>query len=238
MLLILSGLFMVSTVAGQDRTAAGTLSRAYIDGSGPGWRALGEADFAPVNGDVETWQWTDEVLYSTGTPIGVMRTRESFKNFEMVIQWRHLKSAGNSGVFAWVPLDALSVLKPGELPDYGIEIQMLDHGYNAYYRERTGKEPDFFSTDGDIFPVGQSRLTPFPPTSPNGARSFPSEARSFSAGTWNHYYVRAVNGEVRLWVNGKEVSGGTGAEPSEGYLCLEAEGSPIEFRQIRIRELP
>ena len=32
-------------------------------------------------------------------------------------------------------------------------------------------------------------------------------------GEWNHYYVRAINGEIRLWVNGEEVSGGTGCEP-------------------------
>jgi hypothetical protein len=39
-------------------------------------------------------------------------------------------------------------------------------------------------------------------------------------------------------VNGEEVSGGTGAKPDEGYLCLEAEGAPVEFRLIRIRLLP
>jgi hypothetical protein len=55
---------------------------------------------------------------------------------------------------------------------------------------------------------------------------------------WNSYYVRAINGEVRLWVNGHEVSGGSGAVPAEGYLCLESEGAPVEFRNIRIRELP
>ena len=214
------------------------MPKAYIDGQGPDWRSLGEADFAPVNGYPDTWQWRDSLLYSTGEPIGVMRTTKTYKNFEMVIRWRHLKSAGNSGVFAWVPMEALEELEPGMLPDFGIEIQMLDHGYKEAYKARTGEEGTWFSTHGDIFPVGQSKLTPFPPTSPNGIRSFPSKNLSKGAGHWNHYYVRAINGEVRLWVNGEEVSGGTGAEPSEGYLCLEAEGSPIEFSTIRIRELP
>ena len=50
--------------------------------------------------------------------------------------------------------------------------------------------------------------------------------------------MRGINGEVRLWVNGEEVSGGTGAQPRRGYLCLESEGSPVEFRNLRIRELP
>jgi hypothetical protein len=55
---------------------------------------------------------------------------------------------------------------------------------------------------------------------------------------WNHYYVRCINGEVRLWVNGEEVSGGTNCQPRLGYLCLESEGSPVEFKNMRIRVLP
>jgi len=106
------------------------------------------------------------------------------------------------------------------------------------YTKKTGRQPDFFTTNGDVFPVGRSRLKVFPPTSPNGSRSFPRKNLSKGAGEWNHYYVRAINGEVRLWVNGEEVSGGSDAEPRTGHLCLESEGSPIEFRNIRIRELP
>jgi hypothetical protein len=212
--------------------------KAFIDGVGPGWEALTEQDFAPVNGTSDTWTWQGDLLVSTGEPIGVMRTRETFENFEMVIQWRHLRSAGNSGVFVWVPGKALEELKPGELPKYGIEVQMLDHGYGEQYEARTGKIPDWFTSNGDIFAVGESKLNPFEPTSPNGQRSFPRAERSNGVGQWNHYYVRAINGEVRLWVNGEEVSGGNGANPAVGYLCMEAEGSPIEFKNIRVRRLP
>ena len=81
-------------------------------------------------------------------------------------------------------------------------------------------------------------LTPFPPLSPDGSRSFPRKELSRGVGEWNHYYVRAINGELRLWVNGEEVSGGSGAQPRTGYLCLESEGSPVEFKNIRVRELP
>ncbi len=81
-------------------------------------------------------------------------------------------------------------------------------------------------------------MKPFPPISPNGSRSFPTKDLSKGINEWNHYYVRCINGEVRLWVNGEEVSGGTDCQPSSGYICLESEGSPIEFRNLRIRELP
>ena len=212
--------------------------RAFIDATGPGWRPLGESDFAGVNGSPDTWTWKNGVLFCSGKPIGVMRTRQKFTNFEMVVEWRMMRAAGNSGVFAWVPDEALQGLKPDVLPDYGIEVQMLDHGFREQYEKESGKKGDWFTTHGDIFAVGKSKLKPFPPLSPDGSRSFPRMERSRGVGEWNHYYVRGINGELRLWVNGEEVSGGSGAEPRSGYLCMESEGSPVEFKNIRIRELP
>ena len=59
-------------------------------------------------------------------------------------------------------------------------------------------------------------MKPFAPRRPTARAA--SRARSGAAGVgeWNHYYVRGINGEVRLWVNGEEVSGGRGAEPRTG----------------------
>jgi hypothetical protein len=215
-----------------------TVPAAFINGSEPGWRALGEEDFTNVNCDPDTWLWKNGLLICTGQPTGVLRTRQMVTNFELIVEWRHLRSGGNSGVFAWVSEEGLKGLKRDSLPNYGIEVQMLDHGYAESFERRTGKKADWFTTNGDIFGVGKSILKPFPPLSPNGSRSFPRKQLSKGFGEWNHYYVRAINGELRLWVNGEEVSGGNGAEPRTGYLCMESEGSPIEFRNIRLRELP
>jgi len=238
--LISAVIILAAALPMATRTAAQAqnMPKAFIDGTGQGWRILEEKDFARVNCYPDTWVWKGDLLTCTGEPIGVMRTRQVFTNFELVIQWRHLKPAGNSGVFAWVPMEALENLKPDALPKQGIEVQMLDHAFTEQYEKSSGKKGDWFSTNGDIFAVGASKLTPFPPTSPNGSRSFPTKNLSRGVDEWNHYYVRCINGDVRLWVNGEEVSGGTGAEPRVGHLCLESEGSPIEFKNIRIRELP
>jgi hypothetical protein len=218
-------------------SAQESLPKATIDGTGPGWQELGEKDFVNVNGDKDTWSWKEGVIQCTGKPTGVMRTQKQYKNFELVVQWRHLKSAGNSGVFVWTPEKSLADLKPGKLPE-GIEVQVLDHGYKEQYEKSSGKKADWFTTNGDVFPVGSSKMTPFPPVAPDGKRSFPRKELSKGINEWNHYYIRAINGEVRLWVNGEEVSGGTGCDPASGFLCLESEGSPIEFKNVRIRELP
>jgi 3-keto-disaccharide hydrolase len=228
---------MSPSLHGGAAQSGAAVSRAFIDGTGPGWKTLVETDFAGVNGNQDTWVWKGEVLASTGQPIGVLRTRQTFTNFELVIEWRHLKAAGNSGVFAWVPDHALAQLKPGVLPEYGIEIQMLDHAFREQYEKSSGRKGDWFTTHGDVFAVGKSKLKPFAPVSPNGSRSFPRKELSRGVGEWNYYYVRGINGEIRLWVNGEEVSGGSGADPHSGYLCLEAEGSPVEFRNIRVREV-
>jgi hypothetical protein len=217
--------------------AAGAPSRAFLDGTGHGWRSLGQEDFVNVNLDADTWTWKDGVAHCTGSPVGVIRMRKPLTNFELVAEWRHLKSAGNSGIFVWATEESLNNLKRDSLPQ-GIELQVLDLGYAEHYEKTYNKKADWFTSHGDVFPTGASKMKPFPPVAPNGQRSFPSKNLSKGVGEWNHYYVRAINGEVRLWVNGEEVSGGTECEPAHGYLALESEGSPVEFRGLRLRELP
>lgn len=217
--------------------AEGAAPKAFVDGSGPGWTALGEADFVNVNCAPDTWKWDGGEAHCSGQPVGVIRSQKMYTNFELVAQWRHRRSGGNSGIFVWGTEASLKPLKPGQLP-HGIEVQVLDHGYAEQYEKRTGKKPDWFTTNGDVFPVGDTTMKPFGPVAPDGKRSFPTKNLSLGVDQWNHYYVRAINGEVRLWVNGEEVSGGSECQPASGYLCLESEGSPVEFRGLRIRELP
>ncbi len=232
--------FLTSSLCcAQDAPRAATPSpRAAVDDQAPGWRSLGPEDFAAVNSAKDTWSWQDGVLLCSGQPVSVLRSAKPYTNFELVVEWMHEKPAGNSGIFVWATpqsIDALTAAaKPG-LP-HGIEVQILDHGYTEMIR-KAGKPTDWFGTDGDVFAVGV-KMKPFPPLSPNGSRSFARRRMAKGHGEWNQYYIRAINGEIRLWVNGEEVSGGTGCDPAQGFLCLESEGSPIRFRKLRIREVP
>jgi hypothetical protein len=215
-----------------------SLPKAFIDGNGLGWKPLGESDFVPVNGAKDTWSFKDGIIHCTGKPTGVMRSQKQYTNFEIVAQWKHLQSGGNSGIFVWAPPAALEGLKPGDLPKTGIEVQILDHGFTKQWEKQTGGKANWFTTNGDVFPVEKSTMKPFPPTAPKSMRSFPRKNLSKGVDQWNHSYVRCINGEIRLWVNGEEVSGGADCTPRSGYLCLESEGAPIDFKEVRIRELP
>lgn len=226
------------------------LPRAYVDGAG--WTPLTLADFDNVNGDADTWTEREGVIVGTGKPLGGARTKRTYGNFEMVLEWRHLEHAGNSGLFVWCPEAAFTDLPKGTLPRSGIEVQVLDLGYEENWQKDKGKPSDWFTSHGDVFPVGASTMRPFTPEidyqapgggtyhvgKADGSRCFPTQRLVRPHGEWNHYYVRAINGEVRLWVNGAEVAGGSRCTPAQGYLALEAEGAPVEFRNLRLRELP
>jgi hypothetical protein len=176
-----------------------------------------------VNCAPETWSWRDGLVHCTGKPTGALRTERQYENFILELEWRHLKSGGNAGVFLW----ASALGAPGVPFLRAIEVQVLDHGY--------GKS-DWFTTHGDVFPIHGSSMKPF--GRHNGMRSFPSEERSKGTPEWNHYRMVCTNGVLRLSVNGKEVSGGEQCTWRKGYIGLESEGSPVEFRNVRIKELP
>jgi hypothetical protein len=238
---VLYALTALTLFAGESEAPAPReLPRAFVHANDAGWIALGASDFTNVNCHADTWRWKDGVLYCTGKPTGVLRSVRTYTNLEMVVEWCHRRHAGNSGVFVWTTEASITRLaergKPG-LPK-GIEVQVLDPGYEENWKQRhNGQAANWFTSHGDVFPVGV-KMTPFPPVSANGSRSFPAKRLVKAHGNWNHYYIRAINGEVRLWVNGEEVSGGNNCRPSSGYLCLESEGAPVEFRNIRIRTLP
>jgi hypothetical protein len=58
------------------------------------------------------------------------------------------------------------------------------------------------------------------------------------AGEWNVVELRADGPKITLWVNGVVTSEMTNCEVPKGYVGLEAEGYRIEFRNIKLKELP
>ena len=178
-----------------------------------------------VNTAEDTWRVKKGILVSTGKPIGVMRTDRQYENFILEIEWKHLEAGGNSGVFVWSEGTQF-----GDNPlTKAIEVQMLELEWATIHNETDAY------VHGELFPtMGMTAI----PDNPRGTRSKSLEKRCRGKGEWNKYVVVCVDGAVKLSVNGKFVNGLRASERKKGYICLEAEGAEIHFRNVRILELP
>jgi hypothetical protein len=163
------------------------------------------------------------MIVCSGKPISVLRTDRMYENFVFEMEWKHLSETGNAGLFLWSdPLTAR-----GQPFTRSIEVQVM-----------VGVETENYTSDGDIFSIHGATMVPDRPHPAGWARCLPSEKRVKPAGEWNHYRVTCIDGTMKLEVNGRSVSGGYDMSPRKGYICLEAEGSEIHFRNLRLRELP
>ena len=219
---LLSALFAVAAAAAQAEPAAGWVD--LFNGRDlTGW--------VDVNTSPQTWKVRDGLLICSGQPIGVMRSEKMYENFLLHIEWRHMEPGGNSGVFIW----SEGVPAPGRPLPKGMEVQMLELQYPLLNREKDGapRHPGYVS--GELF--GANGLEAVP-DNPRGRRSMSWEMRCKGAGEWNTYDVVAVDGVVKLAINGKFVNGVSQATVRKGYFCLESEGAEIHFRNIRLLELP
>ena len=80
-----------------------------------------------VNCAPETWSVSNGMIHCTGLPTGALRTRRQYENFILELEWRHLRSGGNSGVFIW----GTPIAAAGGPFLRSIEVQVLDHGFNV-----------------------------------------------------------------------------------------------------------
>ena len=203
--------------------------------SGPEFRDLFNGrdltGWVNVNTGEDTWRVRDGVLVCSGKPIGVMRSDRQYENFILHIEWMHMEPGGNSGVFVW----SSAVPNPNSrLPD-GVEVQMLELEWPSLHKRPDGTTPPLAYVHGELFGVGGVKTTP---DNPRGERSMSIENRCKGRGEWNTYDVVAVDGVIKLAVNGKFVNGISRSTQKKGYLCLESEGAEIHFRNIRLLELP
>ncbi|WP_439558027.1 3-keto-disaccharide hydrolase [Dyadobacter sp.] len=178
-----------------------------------------------VNTSKETWKVKNGTLICSGKPIGVMRSDRQYENFILEVEWKHMEAGGNSGIFVWsegTPQEHDPLTK-------AIEVQMLELDYAPQHNATE----DY--VHGELFPtMGMTAL----PDNPRGIRSKSLEKRCKGKGEWNKYVVVCVDGTVKLSVNGKFVNGLRNSERKKGYICLEAEGAEIHFRNMKIMELP
>lgn len=182
-----------------------------------------------VNCAESTWIVRDGMIVCTGQPTGLLRTDRQFQNFVLEVEWRFTKPGGNAGIFVW----ADPIATTGQPFTRSVEVQVMDgEGDLQTQIERNG-----YTTHGDVFPIWGATMVPDRPHPRGSQRCLPTEARSNPAGQWNKYKIICIDGTLRLSVNGKFVSGGAEINPRKGYICLEAEGAEVMFRNFELTQL-
>jgi hypothetical protein len=151
------------------------------------------------------------VIQITGTPFGYMRTKNSYSDYLLHIEWRWPGEPGNSGVFIHTQV-------PDTVPVKLIEVQLA-----------AGHAGDFMCSK-DVF---MKELTD---TSKRTLRKLaPSSEKP--AGEWNVMEVTCKGNTIEVIVNGVLQNRATGVSLDRGHICLQSEGKLIEFRNLLITKL-
>jgi len=163
----------------------------------------------------EVWRVRDGVLYCSGKPNGYIRTKNSYADYQLHVEWRWPETPTNSGVL-------LHAGGTDRVWPVCIECQLK--GGNA----------------GDFVLMGGAGLTVDGTERRNPAQRFVAlkkkgPANEKPAGQWNSYDIHCQAGSIRCLVNGVLQNEGTNAAPASGWICLQSEGGPIEFRNIYLQ---
>ncbi len=187
-------------------------------GAPSGWRVFSEKP------DAEGSPWrldADGVLSCRGTPLGYLATKESFGDFVLRLQWRWPQ--GKEG-------------KGGVLINFSGEDRIWPKSLEAQIN--AGQAGDFWGLAGFEFTGPTERLKTIEHAQFGRLTHLPRTTDAErSAGQWNDYEIRAEKEWVVLRINGREVNRANRGAAAAGPIVLTAEGSPIEFRNIRLKAL-
>jgi hypothetical protein len=164
----------------------------------------------------DVWSVKDGVLSCTGKPPGYLRTeKDDYANYLLELEWRFPQgtAGGNSGVLVHTSTPGAIGIWPKSL-----EAQL------------------FHQNAGDIWVIGETCEIENPTERVKGRRHLnTSDGDEKPIGEWNHYRILCKQDTITLFVNGKEVNRVTKCSATKGAICLQSEGAPVEFRNIRLR---
>ncbi len=171
----------------------------------------GEPAAVPID---QVWSVKPEgVIHNVGKPIGYIRTEKSYTNFKLTLEWRFPGKPGNGGVL-------LRMIGQDKVWPKSIEAQ-LQH-------ENAG---DFWNIDEFPMTVARERTK-----GRNTRKEHPHNEKPL--GEWNKYEITVDGGRVELKVNDLVQNVATDCEVVPGKICLQSEGSEMEFRNVELTELP
>ena len=151
------------------------------------------------------------VIHIMGTPVGYMRTKDSYSDYNLHVEWRWFAGPGNSGVFIHTQLPDTTRMSL-------IEVQLA-----------AGNAGDFM--------LGQGvSMTECPDKSKRTVKKLaPSSEKP--AGEWNIMEIVCKANTVEVTVNGVFQNKGTNVSLTGGHICLQSESKEVEFRNVTLTKL-
>ncbi len=168
----------------------------------------------------EVWSVEDGILKCAGKPAGYIRTdRDDFKDYVLTVDWRWPAGTegGNNGVLIHASKPAALGIWPRSL-----EVQL--------FKDNAG---DFW-----VIPDDMTIEIPNQAERQKGRRHLNlTDGSEKPIAEWNTIEITAKGGSVTVKVNGDLVNEGTNCSDTQGAICLQSEGAPIEYRNIVLRPL-
>jgi hypothetical protein len=161
----------------------------------------------------ETWQVKDGVIHSTGKPNGYLKTKQTYKDFILKLDYRWDGKAGNGGIF-------VRATPPDMLWPKGLQAQLQDQN------------------SGDLVPMGDFHIDVAPDRLKKKIQQ--TKLQPFNekpVGEWNTYEIKVQGDTIELKIDGVLQNATTGVEQVAGFIALQAEGTPTDFRNIELTPL-
>jgi hypothetical protein len=149
----------------------------------------------------------DGHIYTSGDPFGYIRTNEKFSDYSLLVDWRWVEEPGNSGVFLHIQND--------DIWPICLECQLMNQ-----------KAGDFVCFPGFDFKEHLDKE--------KWAVGKYEDSSENPAGDWNTYDIRVNGDSVSIYVNDVLQNIATQTNYTEGYIALQSEGAPLEFRNVFI----
>jgi hypothetical protein len=165
----------------------------------------------PAADPLKVFMVQNGVIRITGNPFGYMRTKDSFSDYRLHVEWRWPAEATNSGVFIHTQL-------PDTIWPKSIECQL-----------QAGNAGDFICMNG-------SDMNERSDKSKRNIKKLAASSEKPS-GEWNTMEVVCKTNNIEVFVNGILQNKGTGVNVSKGAICLQSEGKDIEFRNVFLTKL-
>lgn len=201
---IIAGLVALFSASGQTPAVEPRAQRIELfDGKSlAGWTCVSAGANRPATA---SWGVTNGVIFCDGKPNGYARTLKTYQNYRLHVEWRWPAGPGNSGVF-------LHLHPPDQVWPLCFEAQLLA------------------GSAGELRLNGGSRLTGTAPHTQAVPRRQPSSEKP--VGEWNACDIVCQDNRIAIRVNGVLQNDVAGASVQSGCIGLQAEGSPVEFRNL------